>query len=354
MTERTDDRPVELTLVTLMPERVVVSDMFAGRVAAWRRVEIRPQVGGIILERPVDEGMRVAAGDVLFRIDPAPLKADLATAEAGLARAGAAEAHARRGMERSDALMAKNATSGEKNDAARNDLALAEANRAEAQAIVDRRRLDLEFATLRAPIAGHVAGGLADVGGLAAPGAERALAVIQDLDRVHVDLRLPAERLDAIRTAAAEGLGGVEILTDGDRPHARSGQLKFLDVIVDPGTGTVSVRVEVENPGLALLPGMYVRARLPRDALPEALLVPEDAILRDGAGRAQVVVVSGDGRAARRPVTLGDRIGGRVVVASGLSAGEAIAIRGQDRVADGAPVPVVAAPADAAAASVNN
>lgn len=352
--EPAGDRPVQLTLVTLAPERIVLSDTFAGRVAAWRRVEIRPQVGGIILERPVTEGMRVAAGDVLFRLDPAPLKADLATAEAGLARAMAAEAHARRGLARSDALMAKSATSGEKNDAARADLAQAQAMRAEAQAIVDRRRLDLEFATLRAPIAGHVAGGLADVGGLAAPGTERPLAVIQDLDRVHVDLRLPAERLDAIRTAAAEGLGGVEILIDGNRPHARSGQLTSMDMIVDPGTGTVSVRVEVENPGLALLPGMYVRARLPRGVLPEALLVPEDAVLRDNAGRAQVVVVSGDGRAARRPVTLGDAIGGRVVVVSGLNAGEAIAIRGQDRVADGAPVPVVAAPADAAPASVNN
>ncbi|MCO8146452.1 efflux RND transporter periplasmic adaptor subunit [Rhodovulum tesquicola] len=352
--EPAGDRPVQLTLVTLTPERIVLSDTFPGRVAAWRRVEIRPQVGGIILERPVTEGMRVAAGDVLFRIDPAPLKADLATAEAGLARAKAAEAHARRGLERSDALMAKNATSGEKNDAARNDLALAEANRAEAQAIVDRRRLDLEFATLRTPIAGHVAGGLADVGGLAAPGAERVLAVVQDLDRVHVDLRLPAASLDAIRTAAAAGLGGVEILMDGDRPHLRQGQLKTMDVIVDPGTGTVSVRVEVENPGLALLPGMYVRARLPRGVLPEALLVPEDAVLRDEAGQAQVVVVSGDGRAARRPVTLGDSIGGRVVVVSGLSAGEVIAIRGQDRVADGVPVPVAAMAADAAPASVKN
>ncbi|RAZ85223.1 efflux RND transporter periplasmic adaptor subunit [Cereibacter johrii] len=351
--EPAGDQPVQLMVVTLTPERIVLSDTIPGRVAASRRVEIRPQVGGILLERRVEEGMRVAAGDVLFRIDPAPLQADLATAEAGLARARAAEALARNGLERSDALLARNATSSEKNDAARNDLAQAQANRAEAQAILDRRRLDLEFATLRAPIAGHVAAGLADVGALATPGADRALAVVQDLDRVHVDLRLPASRLAAVRAAALEEPRGIEILIEGDRPHARPGRLQFSDVNVDPGTGTVSVRVEVENPGLALLPGMYVRARLPRGILPEALLVPEDAVLRDGTGAAQVVVLSEDGQAVRRRVTLGDAVGPRVVVTSGLKPGDVIAIRGQDRVAEGEPVPVAVRTADALSSSVD-
>ncbi|PTM78096.1 multidrug efflux system membrane fusion protein [Cereibacter johrii] len=351
--EPAGDQLVQLMVVTLTSERIVLSDTIPGRVAASRRVEIRPQVGGILLERRVEEGMRVAAGDVLFRIDPAPLQADLATAEAGLARARAAEALARNGLERSDALLARNATSSEKNDAARNDLAQAQANRAEAQAILDRRRLDLEFATLRAPIAGHVAAGLADVGALATPGADRALAVVQDLDRVHVDLRLPASRLAAVRAAALEEPRGIEILIEGDRPHARPGRLQFSDVNVDPGTGTVSVRVEVENPGLALLPGMYVRARLPRGILPEALLVPEDAVLRDGTGAAQVVVLSEDGQAVRRRVTLGDAVGPRVVVTSGLKPGDVIAIRGQDRVAEGEPVPVAVRTADALSSSVD-
>ncbi|ODM42767.1 efflux RND transporter periplasmic adaptor subunit [Cereibacter johrii] len=351
--EPAGDQLVQLMVVTLTSERIVLSDTIPGRVAASRRGEIRPQVGGILLERRVEEGMRVAAGDVLFRIDPAPLQADLATAEAGLARARAAEALARNGLERSDALLARNATSSEKNDAARNDLAQAQANRAEAQAILDRRRLDLEFATLRAPIAGHVAAGLADVGALATPGADRALAVVQDLDRVHVDLRLPASRLAAVRAAALEEPRGIEILIEGDRPHARPGRLQFSDVNVDPGTGTVSVRVEVENPGLALLPGMYVRARLPRGILPEALLVPEDAVLRDGTGAAQVVVLSEDGQAVRRRVTLGDAVGPRVVVTSGLKPGDVIAIRGQDRVAEGEPVPVAVRTADALSSSVD-
>lgn len=342
--------PVQLTVKPIAPERVTIFDELPGRVAAWRKVEIRPQVGGIILERLVNEGTRVNAGDVLFRIDPAPLKADLATAEAGLARAVATEAHSRRGLERADALLAKEVISDERHETARNDLALAAASLAEARAIVERRRLDVEFTTLRAPVAGYVAGGLADIGGLAVPGGERALAVVQDLDRVYVDLRLPAWRLDAIEIAAADGLGLVDIVTERGQSHPQQGRLRFSDVIVDPGTGKASVRVEVPNPDMTLLPGMYVRARLPRGLLSEALLVPEDAILRSGGGRTQVVVVSTDGTAARRDVTLGDTVGGRVVIASGLRAGEVVAIRGQDRVPDGATVPEVSKVAEDAPA----
>ncbi|RGP35442.1 efflux RND transporter periplasmic adaptor subunit [Pseudotabrizicola alkalilacus] len=340
--------PVLLTVSTLVPERVVLQEELPGRVAALQRVEIRPQVGGLILDRLVNEGARVEAGDVLFRINPAPLQADLATAEAALARAVAAEAFSRRSVERSDALLGKNAVSREKNDTAHNELVLAAANSAEARALVDRRRLDLEFATLSAPISGYVTGGLVDIGGLAAPGADKPLAVIQELDRVYVDLRLPVARLDAILIAAEEGLGPVDILTDRDQTYLQPGQLKFPDVVVDPGTGNVSVRVEVANPDLALLPGMFVRARLPRGLLPDALLVPEDAILRNGAGVTQIVVVSAQAEAMRREVTLGDTIGGRVVVTSGLKAGEVIAILGQDRVPDGMKVKVASDSADAA------
>lgn len=345
--ERTSEAPVQLTVTTMQPERLVLRDELPGRVAARRRVEIRPQVGGLILERLVDEGARVEKGDVLFRIDPAPLKAELASAEAVLARAVAAEAHARRSLDRSDALLAKEVISDERNESARNDLALAAAGLAEARATVERRRLDLGFTTLRAPITGYVASGLADIGALAVPGGERTLAVVQELDRVYVDLRLPAARLDAIQAAAAEGLGQVEILTERGKPHPELGELKFSDVIVDPGTGNVSVRVEVANPGLALLPGMYVRARLPRGQLPDALLVPEDAVLRSGAGRTQIVVVTPEGIATRRDIALGDTVGGRVVVTSGLSAGDVVAVRGQDRVPDGVAVPEVSKIAEA-------
>lgn len=339
---QTDAEPaIQVEILPVLAERIVLEDEFSGRVAAFARVEIRPQVGGLILERTVEEGARVKAGDLLFRIDPALLEADLRTAEAALARAEAAASHARRAMERSDALFARKAIAQEKNDSARNDLALADTNLAEARAVVERRRLDLGFATLTAPIDGYVAGGIADVGGLAAPGGDKPLAVVQDLEKVFIDLRLPSDRLDPVLLAAEAGLGPVRIRLDRAGAAPLTGVLRFSDVIVDPGTGNVSVRIEALNPDLALLPGMFVRALLPRGMVPDALLVPEDAILRRGDGTAQLVVVSDQGEAERRAVTLGDRIGNRVVITSGLKAGDLVAVRGQDRVPEGMTLPVM-------------
>ncbi|WP_237401122.1 efflux RND transporter periplasmic adaptor subunit [Rhodovulum sulfidophilum] len=337
---------VQVTVETIRPKPIVLATEYSGRVSAARRVEIRPQIGGLILERRVEEGTRISAGEVLFRIDPAPLKADLALAEAALMRAEATEAHARRAVERSDALLARKAISQQSNDTAHTDLRLAVAGIAEARAAVEHKRLDLDFATLRSPIGGYVAAGLADVGGLVTVGGEKALAVVQDLDKVYVDLRLPADDLDAILMAAEEGLGPVRILRDRDGAAPLTGVLKSSDVIVDPGTGYVSVRIETANPKLALLPGMFVRAELPYGAVPDALLVPEDAVLHTAGGGAQLVVVSPEGKARRRDVVPGARIGNRIIIASGLAPGEVVAIRGQNRVPEGVAVSVDARPAE--------
>ncbi|MCD1635165.1 efflux RND transporter periplasmic adaptor subunit [Martelella mediterranea] len=339
---------VQVTTLTLQPERVVLIDAFPGRVAAYRRVEIRPQVTGIIKKRLVEGGTEVESGEVLFEIDPALLEADLETAQAGVMRAEGALAHARQGLARAKALIAENVTSRKNYEEAQNDLTAAEANLAEAKAVAHRRKLDLDFATIRSPISGYVGRTVADEGALASSQTE--LAVVQELDRVYVDLRLPATKLDGVQSAAEAGLGPAEILDADGKPHPRPGRLALSDVTVDPGTGDAAVRVEVENPGLSLLPGMYVRVRLPRGVLPDALLVPEEAVVRNGAGEAQLVVVTADGRAERRSVVLGDAIGGRLVVTAGLKAGEMIVIRGQDRVQGGMRVRPASVPQDAAMA----
>ena len=264
-------------------------------------------------------------------------------------RAEGALAHARQGLARAKALMAENVTSRKNYEQAQNDLTTAEANLAEARAVAHRRKLDLDFATIRSPIKGYVGRTVADEGALASSQTE--LAVVQELDRVYVDLRLPATKLDGVQSAAEAGWGPAEILDADGKPHPRMGRLALSDVTVDPGTGDAAVRVEVENPGLSLLPGMYVRVRLPRGVLPDALLVPEEAVVRNGAGEAQLVVVTADGRAERHNVDLGDAIGGRLVVTAGLKASEMIVIRGQDRVQDGMRVRPASAPQDAATAA---
>lgn len=343
--------PVQVTTVTLAPERIVLIDELPGRVAAYRRVEIRPQVGGIIKKRFAEGGTLVEAGEILFEIDPALLLADLETGRAGLTRAEGALEHARQGWERAEALVASNATSRKNYEDARNELTTAQANLAEARAVFRRRQLDLDFATIRSPITGYVGRTLADEGALASTSSQTELAVVQELDRVYVDLRLPATKLDGLQSAAEQGLGPVEILDAEQKPHPRPGMLVLSDVTVDTGTGNATVRIEVENPELRLLPGMYVRARIPRGLLPDALLVPEDAVVRNGAGGAQIMVVAGDGRVERRDVVLGDAIGRRLVVTSGLKAGEVIVIRGQDRVQDGTTVNPVTASQEAAPAT---
>tara|TARA_R110002012_G_scaffold270039_2_gene454399 strand:- start:801 stop:1961 length:1161 start_codon:yes stop_codon:yes gene_type:complete len=343
--------PTQVTTATLAPERVILIDELPGRVVAYRRVEIRPQVGGIIKKRFAEGGTQVEAGAILFKIDPALLLVDLETAKAGMARAEGAMAHAQQGLKRAEALVASNTMSRKHYEDARNELATAQANLAEARAVFHRRQLDLDFATIRSPIKGYVGRKLADEGALASISSQTELAVVQELDRVYVDLRLSATKLNGLQSAAAQGLGPVEILDAEGKPHPRPGTLVLSDVTVDTETGNATVRIEVENPGLRLLPGMYVRARLPRGLLPDALLVPEDAVIRNGTGGAQIVVVAKDGRAERRDVILGDAIGRRLVVTSGLKAGEVIVIRGQDRVQDGITVNPVTAPQDTALAT---
>ena len=301
-----------VTTTKLVPERVVLIDEFPGRVAAYQRVEIRPQVGGIIKKRLAEGGKQVKAGQILFELDPAVLLADLDMARVGVTRAQAATLHAQQAFKRAETLIASNATSQRNYEDARNDLATAKANLAEAKAVFHRRQLDLDFATIRSPITGYVGRALADEGSLASTSSQTALAVVQELDRVYVDLRLPATKLDALEFAAEQGLGPVEILDADGNLHPRPGAMVVSDVTVDPGTGDAMVRVEVENPGLRLLPGMYVRARLPRGVISHALLVPEDAVVHKGGGKAQLVVVNPHGRAKRRDVVLGETIGGAV------------------------------------------
>lgn len=316
-------------------ETVVITDELPGRVAAFKRVEIRPQVGGIIRKKVVAAGSRVSAGQILFEIEPALFLADLETARAALTRAESALEHARSGFQRAEALLASKAASQKNYEDARNDMTVAQANLAEARAVFNRRQLDLDFATIRSPIDGYVGRTVADEGSLASISGQTELAVVQQLERVYVDLRLPATKLDAVQFAAEEKIGQIEILRADGKPYSYSAKLVLSDVTVDAVTGNATIRVLVENPELQLLPGMFVRAQVPSGLLSDVILVPEYALVRTGGDDASLMVVDPDGRAKRRKITLGEAIGRRVVVKSGLQPGETIVTRGQDRLQDG-------------------
>lgn len=316
-------------------ESVIITDELPGRVLAFNRVEIRPQVSGIIRKKVVEAGSRVSAGQILFEIEPALFLADMETARAALTRAESALEHARSGFQRAEALLASKAASQKNYEDARNDMTVAQANLAEARAVFNRRQLDLDFATIRSPIDGYVGRTVADEGSLASISGQTELAVVQQLERVYVDLRLPATKLDAVQFAAEEKIGQIEILRADGKPYSYSAKLVLSDVTVDAVTGNATIRVLVENPELQLLPGMFVRAQVPSGLLSDVILVPEYALVRTGGDDASLMVVNPDGRAERRKITLGEAIGRRVVVKSGLQSGETIVIRGQDRLQDG-------------------
>lgn len=329
-------------MVRLSPESVSIADLLPGRVLAYRTAEIRPQVGGVIRERLFRQGSEVAAGQPLFQIDSAPFAAEAEMAAAVLQRAQSVLSRAETQVGRIETLLKTNAASRQAHEDALAARVQAAADVARNRAELERRKLDLGFATIRSPFAGRVDQALASEGALAVVGSTSPLAVVQQIDRVYIDLRQPARRLDELRDLARAGSrdegATVEILSGDGQLYPVTGKLLFSGISVDPGTSEVIVRVEAANPERILLPGMFVRARLPREKRPGALLVPLQAVKRDGNGIAQVALVADNGQMRLRTITTGVEIDGRVVVESGLGPGDKVIVEGQDRLQPGAQV----------------
>ena len=333
--------PALVTVVSVKPETVTIVDELPGRVAAFRTAEIRPQVGGIIEKRLFEQGSMVEAGQPLFQINPEPFKADVDSAAAVVQRAEAGLIRSQGKFDRSKELVATKAISREAYDDAVADLAQSKASVADTRATLQRRRLELGFATVKAPIEGFVGQSLVSEGALVSASGTNALAIVQQIDKVYVDVRQPASQIDAIRDLAATGQLEdtckipVKIFSASGRLYPVTGRALFADISVDPGTGNVTVRVEVENPEQLLLPGMYVRALMPRGVRRDALVVPQEAVVRDPTGRPQLVIVANDKHGTRRDVELGEIVDRRYIVTSGLKAGETVVVQGQDRVQEG-------------------
>ena len=344
--------PALVTIMVLKPEAVTLVDELPGRVSAYRTAEIRPQVGGIVEKRLFDQGTEVTVGQPLFQIAAATFKADVQVADAALQRAQASLYLSKRKFDRASQLLPNRSISLEAYDNASTELSQAKASVAEAQATLDRRQLDLDFATVRAPISGRIGPALVTEGALVAAANASPLATIQQIDQVYVDVRQPAAQFDVIRDAISSGLldasakQKVEVLSASGKPYPVTGEALFSDINVDPGTGNVTVRVLVPNPGRILLPGMYVRAKLPRGVRKNALLIPQEAIVRDATGKAQLLVVGADSLATRRDVELGEVLHGRYIITAGVKPGEIVIAQGQDRVTEGVPVQATPIAAD--------
>ncbi|WP_429030418.1 efflux RND transporter periplasmic adaptor subunit [Aeromonas veronii] len=344
----------QVSVLTLTDRELVISEDLPARVAALRSADIRAQISGIVQRRLFEQGAEISAGTVLFQINPAPFKADVDSAAASLQRAEAVLARARIQIDRLKPLLRTDAISRQTYDDAVSQRDQAAADVAQARATLARHQLNLQFASVEAPIAGRIDQALVSEGALVSPTDATPMARIQQIDQVYVDVRQPASVLESLRqqTGSTAPELAVEILGSNGTPLGMQGHILFSGIEVDAGTGDVLLRVLVDNPERRLLPGLYVQARITRARYANALTVPQQAVVRT-SGQTSVWVLDGQGQAQLVPVNTAELVNSQYRIASGLSAGQQVVIEGIDRLTPGVQViaspwqpPAVSQPAD--------
>ncbi|WAB95925.1 efflux RND transporter periplasmic adaptor subunit [Pseudomonas putida] len=347
--EQATQPPVpQVRVETLQLEPLAISTELSGRMLAPRTAEVRARVAGVVLKRVYREGSDVKQGDVLFLIDPAPLKADHDSARAALARAQANLYQARLQEQRYRELVDDKAVSRQEYDNARAAFLQADAEVAAAKAALERARLNLGYATVTAPISGRIGRALVTEGALVGQNEATPLATIQQLDPIHADVTQSTRELNALRRAlragelqqAGKGEASATLIQDDGTAYPLPGKLLFSDISVDPSTNQITLRSEFPNPNLDLLPGSYVRVRLEQAVQPKGISVPQRAILRDSAGVPKVLVVDAQARISERQVVLGNAQGDRWIISEGLAAGERVVVEGLQHVKAGDQVQV--------------
>jgi membrane fusion protein (multidrug efflux system) len=333
-----------VTVATLKPQEVTLTRELPGRTSAFLIAEVRPQVSGIVKRRHFTEGGLVRAGEPLYQLDDATYLADHATAKASLARAEATLKSAELNARRSAELVKIDAISKQDNENAAAALSQAQADVAAAKAAVQRSSVVLGYARITSPISGRIGKSSVTAGALVTANQAAALATVQQLDPVYVDLTQSSSELLQLRKELAAGTltkSGdlpVQILLEDGTRYKHDGKLAFADVTVDPGTGSFALRVKVPNPDNILLPGMYVRAVVGNGIRQNALLVPQKGITRDPKGNATAMVVGKDGKVEARAVQASRTIGDKWLVDGGLVAGDRVIIEGLQKIRPGAPV----------------
>ena len=331
---------------TLMIQEISTTQTFQARVLAVRTAQIRPQVGGIIQKRLFRQGSEIQQGQPLFQIDPAPFEADVEMARAAVAKAKAAYQQMSQRAHRFSLLQKSAAISQQDYDDAKASSAQAAAELAEASASLNRKTMDLNYATVRAPISGRVDQEFVTEGALVSPGDAQAMATIQQLDHVYVDARVPAHALRSLMSdALQESPPEVTLLDDNGQSYDLTAKLLFSGVSVSDETGDVVLRTLAENPKRTLLPGMFLKIQITRLISKEGMAVPEQALDRD-KDKVTIWVVDSVNKARRKEIQTGEQTVKGVTVTRGLKSGERIVVEGQDKLQEGTEVSIQ--PANAA------
>lgn len=328
--------PQEVGVVTIQPQRAEVVTELPGRTSAFRVAEVRPQVSGIILKRLFTEGSEVESGQQLYQIDPATYQAEYDSAQAAVAKAEAAQAVAKLLAERRSKLVSSSVISKQDYDDSFAALQQAAADVASAKAALETARINLEYTKVMSPISGRIGRSAVTEGALVTAGQAGALATVQQLDPIYVDVTQSSTQLLRLQRELAAGqLSNLEtqeasaklMLEDGTE-YPDAGKLQFSEVSVDPGTGSVTLRAVFPNPRRELLPGMFVRALVTEGINEQALLVPQKGVTRNAKGQAVSLIVTADNHVEPRIVTTSRVIGDQWLVTSGIQAGDRVIVEG--------------------------
>jgi membrane fusion protein (multidrug efflux system) len=325
---------------TVQARPLSISNELSGRIAAPRVAEVRARVAGVVLQRVYHEGSDVKQGQVLFRIDPAPRKAEANAFQARLQ------------AQRYAQLIDDQAISGQDYDNARANVRQTAADVAANKAAVERARLNLGYATVTAPISGRIGRALVTEGALVGQNETTPLALIQQLDPIHADLTQSTRELNDLRRAfragqlqaVGQGQAKATLIQDDGSPYPLPGKLLFTDLSVDPGTGQITLRSEFPNPDLDLLPGSFIRVRLEQAVNRQGITVPQRAIMRDSAGIAQVLLLDVEQKISQQAVQLGAAQDDRWIVTEGLKPGDRIVVEGVQHARPGEKVQVDESP----------
>lgn len=336
--------PPPVGYVVAREEPVALTTELPGRTTAFETSEVRPQVNGLVLSRLFVEGDVVRKGQALYRIDPAPYQAQVASARAALARARSSIASSGALARRYGELVKINAIARQEYENAQTSAAQAQADVAAQQAALRAAQIDLARTTITAPITGRIGRSLFTTGALVSAAQANPLATIQRIDPIYVDIQQSSADLLKLRRQIMSGQltrnGNAKVklkLEDGSE-YGPEGSLRFADVTVDPTTGSQVIRALFPNSGGLLLPGMFVRASLAQGTAQKAILVPQRAVGRDEKGQATVMVIGNDGKVQVRSLQASRVIGENWLVSGGINPGDKIIVEGGMMLRPGMPV----------------
>lgn len=323
--------PLEVGIVVVQPQAIELPRELPGRTSAYKIADIRPQVGGIVVKRSFIEGSEVKAGQVLYQINPETYQASYDQAVAALAKARANQQAAELRANRYAELITINAISKQENDDAQATFQQAVADVAMAKAALETARINLAYSRVSSPVTGRIGKSAVTEGALVSAYQQTALATVQQLDPIYVDVTQSSRELMQLRSAVASGkLQGasehadVRLKLEDGSEYREVGKLLFTDVTVDPSTGAILLRAIFPNPKRQLLPGMFVRTRLIEGKQANALMVPQQAVIRTPTGEATVLVLGPNNKVVPRKIKTSQAVGNQWLVSEGIAAGDKV------------------------------